>query len=68
MNYTSCIICVCLVNPALGLVCYIHNNTAVCDPRCEEDTLRDKLDLLMTKEKNFSFTLKFSNTGLPSMT
>ena len=54
--------------PGLGLVCYIHNNTAVCDPRCEEDTLRDKLNLLMTKEKNFSFTLKFSNTGLPSMT
>ena len=39
-----------------------------CDQRCEEDTLMDKLDLLMTKQQKNLFTFKFPITGLPSVT
>ena len=39
-----------------------------CDHRCEEDTLWDKLDLLMTKQQTNLSTLKFLITGLLSVT
>ena len=38
-----------------------------CDHRCEEDTLMDKLYLLMTKQQKNLFTFKFPITGLPSV-
>ena len=54
---------------ASGLVTtFIIIQLPKCPLRCEEDTLMNKLDLLITKQQKNLFTFKLLITGLPSVT